>query len=280
MGSGIVKNLRKAGVPVAFLVHRDRSRVEELTAAGAVEAPGYAELAAESDVIMLTVPDSSVVEPLMLGEEGIGPHLRDGQIVVDLSTSYPASTQRIAGVLAGRGVAFLDAPVTGSRPEAESGTLHVMCGGEREAYDKVKPLFDVIAADVFHVGPSGCGHTIKLINNFLGQLGVAAISETLALARKLGVDPQALRDVVTVSGGNSKAFQGMMRRILEDDFSVAFQQKFVHKDVRYLNYLARENGTPSPLSSTLLAVHDMAAAQGYGEGDYSTLVRFWEKMSV
>lgn len=93
MGCGIVKNLRRADVPVAFVVHRDRSRVEELTAVGAVEVPGYAELADESDVVMLTVPDSSVVEPLLLGEDGIGPHLKKGQIVVDMSTSYPASSR-------------------------------------------------------------------------------------------------------------------------------------------------------------------------------------------
>jgi 3-hydroxyisobutyrate dehydrogenase-like beta-hydroxyacid dehydrogenase len=96
MGCGIVKNLRRAGVPVSFVIHRNRSRVAELTDVGAREVPDYPTLAAGSDVIMMTLPDSSVVEPLMLGSEGIGPHLRRGQVVVDMSTSYPPSTQRIA----------------------------------------------------------------------------------------------------------------------------------------------------------------------------------------
>lgn len=216
---------------------------------------------------------------MLLTDDGIGPHLRTGQIVVDMSTSYPSSTVKIAAQLKERGVDFLDAPLTGSRPEAEAGKLNVMCGGPRQAYEKVRPLFDAIAANVFHVGPSGSGHAIKLINNFLGQVSVAALSEVLPVAQKLGVDLQALRDVVSVSGGNSKAFQGMMRRVLEDDFSVAFRQKFVHKDVRYVNYLARENRVPSPLSSVLLSIHDMAAAKGYGEKDFSTLVKFWGEMS-
>ena len=276
MGCGIIKNLRKADIPVGFVVHRNRERVAELTATGAEEVADYAALAAGSDVIMMTLPDSSVVEPVLLGEEGIGPHLRSGQIVVDLSTSYPPSTRRISADLAARGIALLDAPVTGSRPEAESGGLHVMCGGPKEAYDQVKPLFDAIAADVFHVGPSGCGHAIKLINNFLGQVSIAAICEMMPFAQKYGVDLKALFDVVSVSGGNSKAFQGLVPRILARDFDVRFQQKFVHKDMRYINNLVRETGVPAPMASALLAVHDMVSAKGYGEQDMSVLLTFWE----
>ena len=275
MGCGIVKNLRKAGVPVKFVVHRNRERVPELLQTGAAEVPDYVCLAAESDVVMMTAPDSSVVEPLLLGEEGIGPRLREGQIVVDMSTSYPPSTRKIAEVLQARGITLLDAPLTGSRPQAESGTLNVMCGGPREAYDKVKPLFDAIASNIFHVGPVGAGHAIKLINNFLGQLNVAAICEMLPFAQKYGVDLHALFEVVSVSGGNSKAFQGLVPRLLKRDFSIAFQQKFVHKDLRYINNLTREEGMPTPLASALLAIHDMALAKGLGKQDFSTLLTFW-----
>jgi 3-hydroxyisobutyrate dehydrogenase-like beta-hydroxyacid dehydrogenase len=178
-----------------------------------------------------------------------------------------------------RGMTVLDAPLTGSRAQAEAGTLNVICGGPREAFDRVRRLFEAFAHNVFHVGASGCGHAIKLINNFLGQLSLAAVAEMLPLARRCGVDLKYLQDVVSVSGGDSKAFQGLMPRAIQRDFGVAFQQKFVHKDVRYLNDLARGNGVPALLAGALLTVHDMAAAQGYGEEDASALVKFWERMS-
>ena len=279
MGCGIVTNLRKADIPVSFVVHSNRERVSELADVGAAEVNDYPALSEASDVIMMTVPDSSVVEPLLLDDDGIGPHLREGQIVVDMSTSYPPSTRKIAPVLEARGVALLDAPLTGSRPQAETGTLNVMCGGSKEAFDKVKPLFDAIAANIFHVGGVGSGHAIKLINNFLGQTNVAAICEILPFARKYGVDLQVLFDVVSVSGGNSKAFQGLMPRLIERDFGTRFQQKFVHKDLRYINNLAREQGIPAPLAAALLTIHDMALANGYGEKDMSSLALFWEKIS-
>jgi len=279
MGCGIVKNLRKAGFPVSFVVHRNRCRVAELTAVGAREVPDHKALAGESDVIMMTVPDSSVVEPLLLGEQGVGPHLRSGQVVVDMSTSYPPSTRKIARALEARGIVLLDAPLTGSRPQAESGTLNVMCGGPPEAYERVRPLFDAIAAHVFHVGPVGTGHAIKLINNFLGQASVAAICEVLPFARRYGVDLGALFDVVSVSGGNSRAFQGLYPRVMKRDFGIRFKQKFVHKDLRYINYLAREEGVPMPLAATLLAIHDIASARGYGEQDMAALAKFWEEIS-
>ena len=279
MGSGIIKNLRKAAIPVAFLVHRNRERVPELIAAGSREAPDCAALAAESDIIMMTLPDSSVVEPFLLGAEGIGPHLHSGQVVVDMSTSYPPSTRKIAGVLQTRGITLLDAPVTGSRPQAESGTLNVMCGGPKEAFDKVKPLFDAIAANVFHVGPVGSGHAIKLINNFLGQINAAAVCEMLPLALKCGIDLQALYECVSVSGGNSNVFQGIVPRLMKRDFSRAFQLKYVHKDMSYVSNLAREQCTAAPLSAALLRLHDMALARGYGDEDFTALLKFWEELS-
>jgi 3-hydroxyisobutyrate dehydrogenase-like beta-hydroxyacid dehydrogenase len=279
MGSGIVKNLRKAGVPVTFLVHRNRERVPELLAVGAREATDCAALAAASDAIMMTLPDSSVVEPLLLGPDGIGPHLGEGQIVVDMSTSDPRSTQQIAAVLQARGIAMLDAPLTGSRQEAESGTLNVMCGGPVDSFERVKPLFQAIAKNVFHVGPAGAGHTVKLMNNFLGQINAAAICELLPLAGKAGIDLKTFMEVISVSGGNSRMFQGLMPRLIQRDSRVMFQEKFVHKDVRYFAALMNAHGLGAPMAATLLAVHDAAMAKGYGERDFSALAEFYPEIA-
>ncbi len=279
MGAGIVKNLRKNGFPVSFIVHANRARVPELVAAGAVEVKDYKALADASDVIMMTVPDSSVVEPLLLGEDGIGPYLRSGQIVIDSSTSYPASTKKIAAELGRRGITMLDAPLTGSRTHAESGRLNLMCGGPAETFAQVKPLFDAIAANVFHVGDIGAGHTIKLINNFFGQMTNAAICEVLPFAHKSGVSLKALYDVVSVSGGNSAHFQGLMPRVMKREFGINFQQTYVHKDIRYITMAAREARIPTPMANALLSVHDMALDKGYGDEDFSGLLKFWEEMS-
>jgi len=279
MGAGIIKNLRKHGFPVSFIVHSNRARVSELTDAGAVEVADYQALAAASDILMLTVPDSSVVEPLLLGESGIGPYLRSGQIVIDLSTSYPASTRKIAEELGQRGITVLDAPLTGSRTHAESGKLNVMCGGSAEAFEQVRPLFDAIAANVFHVGVVGVGHTIKLINNYLGQVTVAAVCEILPFAQKSGVSLQALYDVVSVSGGNSNQFQGLVPRVMKRDFGINFQLKYIHKDIRYITMAARESRIPTPVANALLGVHDMSLAKGYGDEDFSGLLKFWEEVS-
>lgn len=279
MGSRIVKNLRNAGISVDFIVHRNRESVAELTRVGARELADYATLTGGADVVMMTVPDSSVVEPLLLEDGGVAPHLRSGQLVVDMSTSDPLSTLRIADVLSERDVVMLDAPLTGSKAEAEEGRLNVICGGPRNAYLKVKPLFEAIAKNIFHVGPVGTGHAIKLINNFLGQVSVAAIAEVLPLAKRFGIDLESLFHVVSVSGGNSFAFQGLLPRVMAGDFEVYFKQRLVHKDLRYINELSRALGTPTPLAATLLTIHDMALASGYGDLDFSTLVQFWGKIS-
>lgn len=281
MGSGMAKNLRKAGFAVTFVAQdneRDRENAAMLEGEGAVQVEGYKALADAADVIMLSVPDSSVVEPLIRTDEGIGPHLRAGQIMVDLSTSYPPSTRQLAKELEARGVMLLDAPLTGSRKNAADGTLNVMCGGPSEAFDRVRPLFDAIAANVFHVGPVGSGHAIKLINNYLGMVTFAGMCEVFPFAEKFGVDMESLCDVVGVSGGDSKIFRMLAPKMMRRDYAMAFQQKFVHKDLRYTVDLMREAGCPTPLAETILSLHDRALADGYGERDISAFAEFFEKL--
>ena len=276
MGCGIIKNLLKSDIPVGFTVHRDRSRVTELTGKGAVEVKDFKTLAESSDVVMMTVPDSAAVESLLEGSDGIGPHLRTDQVVIDMSTSHPESTMRLAAILKSRSISLLDAPLTGSRPQAEAGTLNVMCGGETRVFEKVRGLFDAIAENVFHVGPVGTGNVIKLINNCLGQAAVAATCELLPLARKYGLDLQAMADVVSVSMGNSKAFQVLMPRVKNRDFGIAFQQKYVLKDLRYVNECFRSKDVPAPIANALLELHENVFAAGYGEGDFSMLTKYCE----
>ncbi len=282
MGAGIVKNLLKADISVGFTA-RDNERAlaaaERLAGFGAVRAASYEELASDSDVVMLCLPDTPTVEALLLSDDGIGPSLHEGQIIVDFSTSYPPSTRRLFEIFKDRGIDLLDAPLTGSKIQAEEGKLNVMCGGSDEAFNKVKPVFDACATNVFHVGDSGSGHAIKLINNYFGQAALVALCEILPFASKYGVGMQALFDVISVSGGNNATFQGLMPRLMKRDFSINFQQKLARKDVHYMNNLARETGTPTPLAAAVLSVHDLATAKGYGEEDISAMLKFFEEFA-
>ena len=278
MGSGIVIHLMKGGFPVTVLAHTNREPIERVKAEGAEEADDLAALVGASDIIMMTLPGSPEVEDVVAGDGGLLGLVRSGQVVVDLSTSYPESTRCLGKSLAEKGVEMLDAPLTGSKPQAETGTLNVMCGGKKDIYDAVKPCFDAIATNVFHVGPLGSGHAVKLINNFLGQLSVAGFSEGLMLAQKYGVDLQSLFDVVTVSGGNSKSFEGTVPQVLARDFDVRFRLKHAHKDVTYTTRLGREMGIPMPMAGALYTAYTMAVSSGLGDENYSAFIKFYEKM--
>lgn len=280
MGTGMVTNLCKAGFSVKFVARDDeRARANARIAEekGAVEVENYAMLAAESDVIMLSLPDSKIVEHILVSDQGIGPHLREGQVVVDFSTSYPASTRKLAETLNARGIYLLDAPLTGSKVQAELGSLNVICGGPDKTFESIKPAFDAIASNIFHVGPVGTGHTIKLINNYLGQANLAAVCEILVFAQTYGVDLNKLHEVISVSGGNSTSFQSSMPKLMARDFAINFQQKFVLKDIRYMIDFARETGVPTPIADNLLALHEKAFANGYGEEDITALLKFFEE---
>ncbi len=282
MGAGIVKNLRKNEIEVSFTARQNQralAATERLTGFGARQAASYEELAQVSDVVMLCLPDTPTVEHLLLSEEGIGPCLGEGQVIVDLSTSYPPSTRRLCENFKDRGIDLLDAPLTGSKVQAEEGTLNVMCGGSKETFDQAQSLFEAFSKNVFHVGESGSGHAIKLINNYFGQASLLTLCEILPFAQKFGVSQQALYDVISVSGGNNATFQGMMPRLMKRDFSVNFQQKLARKDVHYMNNLARETGTPTPMAAAVLSLHDLATARGYGDEDISAMLKFFEEFA-
>jgi len=278
MGKGIVKNLRKHGHEVLVLAHRKGLDLSELEKAGAKVSESLAAVAKESTVVMATVPSSKEVEALVLGTPGLLSSMQAGSVFIDLSTSYPGSTQRLAEQLKARQVAMLDAPMTGTPVQANSGELNIMVGGERATYDRVLPIFQAIAKHIFYVGPSGQGNIVKLINNFLGQLSNAGLAEVLPLAAKAGVSLQALYDVVKVSGGYSRWFEGLVPAVGRRDFPVGFHLKLAHKDMGYVANLGRELNVPLPMTSSLLAVLDIAKAQGLGDEDCKALVKLWERI--
>jgi 3-hydroxyisobutyrate dehydrogenase-like beta-hydroxyacid dehydrogenase len=279
MGSGIIKNLLAKGYPVTIFAHRDGLKLEGLTKAGAAVTRSMAELAEKSTVVMLTLPSSKEVEGTILGSAGLLECLKAGSVVADLSTSYPTSTKMLAAKLKDKGIDMLDAPMTGTPVHANAGELNLMVGGEKVVYERCLPIFQAIAKNIFHVGPTSHGNVVKIINNFLGQLANAGIAETLTLAAKCGLDIKALYDVVKVSGGNSRAFEGSVPAIAKRDFTVTFHLKLAHKDMYYVSSLGKEMNVPLPMVNSLLSVLDMAKASGLGDENTTGLIKMWERIN-
>lgn len=279
MGKGVVKNLLAKGYQVMVYAHREGLKLDDLTGAGASVTKSLAELGERNPTVLLCVPSSKEVEAAILGSPGLLQGMREGSVIIDLSTSLPASTRMLAARLRERKISLLDAPMTGTPTHANAAELNLMIGGERVVYEKCLPIFRAIAKHIIYVGATGHGNIVKLINNFLGQLSNAGIAEVLPLAAKAGVDLKALYDVVRVSGGNSRVFEGSVPAICRRDFTVTFHLKLAHKDMSYMSAVGREYNVPLPMVNSLLNVLDLAKASGLGDDNASALVKLWEQVS-
>jgi 3-hydroxyisobutyrate dehydrogenase-like beta-hydroxyacid dehydrogenase len=232
-------------------------------AAGVEPAASLAALAGVADVVLLSLPDSRVIEAVI---DDLEPELRAGQVVVDLSTAAPDSTVQIHDRLAARDVAYLDAGISGGAAAAEAGTLTIMVGGPPEALEAVRPLLAHVAAAVHHMGPSGAGHVTKLLNNFLNGVALAATSEVMVAARKAGLDLRQLLEVLNTSSGVNFATLNRFPRIVEGDYlEGGLTSNLMAKDlVLYLD-LVRQLGVTSLNGPPCLAAFHLAAALGYGD---------------
>jgi 3-hydroxyisobutyrate dehydrogenase-like beta-hydroxyacid dehydrogenase len=235
-------------------------------AAGLPAAASVADLVRGVDVILLSLPDSRVIESVVLGESGVIAHCRPGQVVVDLSTASPESSVRIHDELAPKGVAFLDAGISGGAKGAEAGTLTIMVGGEKEALERVDPLLRCFSAQVFHMGPSGSGHVTKLLNNFLNGISLAATAEVMVAARKAGLALEQLLDVLNTSTGVNFATLNRFPSIVRGDYlEGGLTGKLMAKDILlYLEHVARL-GVPSLTGPACLATFELTNALGYGD---------------
>jgi 3-hydroxyisobutyrate dehydrogenase-like beta-hydroxyacid dehydrogenase len=280
MGHGMAKNLIEKGFTVAVLGHRNRAPVEDLVKRGAREARDPAAAAAGADIIFLCVTGSPQVEEIVYGERGLRSAIKRGQIIVDCSTSEPASTDRIREDLAGDGVAFVDAPLARTPKEAELGKLNVMVGAEPDVFARIRPALEAFAENIFHVGGPGRGHVMKLLNNFLALGQAALIAEVLVAGDRAGADLQQLYKVVSAGGANSGIFQMLVSNILKgDDGGLPFLLRLAQKDLRYYTHLTEGLGLPSQLGECVHQAFVQASALGYGDHMVGGLIRAQEKIT-
>jgi 3-hydroxyisobutyrate dehydrogenase-like beta-hydroxyacid dehydrogenase len=261
MGGRIAGRLAAGGFPP--LGHDlDPRRAETL---GLTPASSLAALVEATDVVLLSLPDSTVIERVVLDPGGILACCRSGQIVVDLSTAAPGSTVALRGRLVERGVELVDAGISGGAAAAEQGTLTIMAGGSAEALEQVRPLLETFAARIHHMGASGAGHTAKLLNNFLNGTSLAATAEVMVAARLAGLDLHTFLDVVNHSSGVNFATLNRFPRIIEGDYlEGGLTGDLMLKDLLLYVELLRGLGAPSLNASGSIATFGLGAALGYG----------------
>ncbi|NIR28540.1 MAG: NAD(P)-dependent oxidoreductase [Gammaproteobacteria bacterium] len=273
MGHGIARNLLQHGFPLSFLAHPGNRPVDDLLALGAGSAPTAAGVTRAADVVFLCVTGSPQVEDVMFKEDGVLQALRRGQLVVDCSTAQPASTQRVARAVTGKGARFLDAPLTRTPKEAEAGRLNVMVGGDPGDIEAVRPLLDAFAENVYHAGPVGGGHKMKLLHNFISLGNAALLAEAVSCARKAQVDMQTFTEVLASGGGDSVVLRRLMPYILEgDDSGFRFSLANGAKDLGYYTAMADELRIPSFAAHAVQQVYALAQALEHGAQSVPTLM--------
>ncbi len=262
MGGRMTRRLVGAGITVVGYDVRDG----QAAAAGAVPAGSPAEVCAGSDCVLLSLPDSTVVESVVLGYGGLAAAARSGQVIIDLSTAAPASTRRIHAALGALGVEYLDAGISGGAAAAEQGTLTIMAGGSAAALDAIRWVFEPIASKVVLMGESGAGHSTKLLNNFLNAVSLAATAEVMVAARKAGLDLAAVLDVINSSSGVNYASLNRFPRIIKGDYlEGGLTSALMTKDVvLYVDHV-RELGVPCLNAAGPLASFGAAGNLGYGD---------------
>jgi 3-hydroxyisobutyrate dehydrogenase-like beta-hydroxyacid dehydrogenase len=267
MGHGMAGNLVDKGWPLTVMGHRNRAPVEDLKARGANEAATPRELALHSDIVILCVTGSPQVQAVVLGPDGLAAAGKP-LLIIDCSTSDPSVTTRLAAELAEAGITLIDAPLSRTPADAHAGTLDVMVGGDPEVVSRVRPVLDAFAARVVHTGPTGTGHTMKLLNNFLSMGYAALYSEALALGSKAGLTPRVFDSVIRGGRMDCGFYQTFFKWVLERDRNAhKFAIRNGLKDMTYLASFANAAGLANPLGAAVRNSFALAVGTGHGE-DY------------
>jgi 3-hydroxyisobutyrate dehydrogenase-like beta-hydroxyacid dehydrogenase len=272
MGSRMAANVARAGFELTVW-NRTREKAEAVAeATGARVATTPSQAAADADAVITMVVDAPQVEALLFGDNGAAHSLPEGALVIDMSTIAAGASRDFAQRLRENGIGFLDAPVSGSSPRAEDGSLTIMVGGSAEDFERAKPLLDSMGELIVHVGPQGHGSLVKLLNNTLAAVNAAALGEAITAARKAEIDMDALVRVVAASSGNSTMLEIKAKPMIEHDFEPLFRLDHMLKDVRLCLEAIDELGTKAPLAETTRTLYEKASELGRGDDDFASVI--------
>ncbi len=272
MGSLMAANLAAAGHELTVWTHSEGKAARWAAEHGASAVDTPAAVAAASSVIISMVVDGAQAASILLGPNGVAAGGERGTLCVDMSTIGPGDTRRIGAALAGHGVGMLDAPVTGSSPKAQDGTLTIMVGGEAGDFDRARPLLEVMGELIVHVGPLGQGEMLKLINNALAAANATALAEALLLGAATGVDLDALQTVVSAGSGGSAMLALKAAAMRAHDYTTLFKAEHMLKDVRLCLEEAQAAGTPFPAAAHSRDVLSATVGRGLGDADFAALI--------
>jgi len=272
MGNGMAQNLLKAGFPLT-VYNRTRSKAEPLASKGANVADTPREAAADANIMIAMVGDDTASKAVWLGEDGALAGAKPDTILIECSTLSLEWVRELARLAAARHLAFLDAPVTGSKDAAEAGELRLMIGGDAAVLERARPALEVISKRIDHFGPTGAGATVKLINNLMGSVQVAVLGEGLALAERAGLDLDQVVAFVINAAPGSPVVKGKAARMAHRDYDdTQFALKWMHKDATYALRAADEYGVPMPTVAAAREVYRIARNLGLDDADFAAVI--------
>jgi 3-hydroxyisobutyrate dehydrogenase-like beta-hydroxyacid dehydrogenase len=253
MGHGIAHNLVRHGHRLRVLEHPGNQPIDDLKALGVTTVGSPAELAVDTNVVVLCVTGSPQVEAVLEGDDGVLKTLAPGTVVIDCSTAVPSSTARMAARVAARGGRFLDAPMTRTPKEAREGRLNLLVGGDDALFAECRPLLACFAEHITHVGPIGAGHRMKLLHNFVSLGMVSLLAEAAACAERTGVAAEVFVDVLAKGGGGGVALERLRPFLTDRDPSrLRFSIANAHKDLSYYTTMAHESGAAQGIADAVL----------------------------
>ena len=278
MGKPMAKNLIKAGYSVVAY-DRNKSKRDEVVAAGAEEGLSPKDVASRTDIIITMLQNSPNVKDVVLGTNGILEGAKEGAIIVDASSIAPLASKEMAAEAAKRGVEMLDAPVSGGEPKAIDGTLSFMVGGNKEVFDKCYDILSKMGASVILCGDIGAGNTTKLANQIIVALNIAAMSEALVLGTKAGVDPEAIYNAIKGGLAGSTVLNAKAPLVMAGNFKPGFRIELHIKDLANALETGHEVGAPLPLTSQVMEIMQALKVDGKAKDDHGGIVQFYEKLA-
>ncbi|MBM4031141.1 MAG: NAD(P)-dependent oxidoreductase [Planctomycetes bacterium] len=279
MGLPMARNLAKAGFKLTLVSGHAKQAVDELEKAGAAVVRSPREVAAETELVVTCLPDTPDVLDVVGGPNGLLDGARRGLIVVDHSTISPMAARQLAADCERRGVAFLDAPVSGGQQGAIAGTLSIMVGGDAAALARAMPVLEAVGKKIVHVGTSGAGQFTKACNQIICAITWQAIGEGMALGVKAGVDPAKMLEAVSAGAARCWALEVRTPRLLDGDFKPGFMAKLQHKDLVIATDAGRQLGVPLPVTSLVTEFYGALKTAGKGDWDTSSLVTLEEELA-
>ena len=277
MGKPMAKNLMKEGHEL-MVDDCNQDAVNDVVEAGA-KAGTKEEIAKDCEVVVTMLPNSPHVKEVVCGANGLLEHAQEGLTIIDMSSIAPLASQEVAAKCAEKGVSFLEAPVSGGEPKAIDGTLSIMCGGEKEIFEKCLPLLKAMGSDVVLCGSVGAGNTTKLANQIIVASNIAAVSEGFMLAKKAGVDPNKVFAAIKGGLAGSTVMNAKGTMMLENNTKPGFKIDLHIKDLNNALETGHAVGAPLPITASVMEMMQMLHADGMGQCDHSAIAKYYEKLA-